>query len=209
MSSRGNLIVISGPSGSGKTSLATRALEEISELKFSVSHTTRKRRSGEQNSVNYFFVSEGEFQEMVRQGAFLEHACVYGNYYGTSRANTETLLNAGYNVLLDIDVQGARQVKETYPEAILIFVFPPSLEVLKERLKNRGLDDPSVVTERLKIAKEEIQSYKAYQHVIINEEIEKAWSELKSIIQGVSGVRCRVENRQERAEEIIKTFPGS
>ncbi|MDA2933053.1 guanylate kinase [Acidobacteria bacterium AH-259-D05] len=206
MSNRGNLIVISGPSGSGKTSLASRALKEVDQLKFSVSHTTRKPRPGEQNSVEYFFISEEEFQEMVRQDAFLEHARVYGNYYGTSRANVETLCAAGYDVLLDIDVQGTRQVKAAYPEAILIFVFPPSLEVLTERLKNRGSDHPSNISERLSIAEGEIKSYKSYEYVIINEDIEESLRELKPIIQGA---RFRLKNREERVKEIVKTFPRS
>lgn len=205
MSNNGNLIVISAPSGSGKTSLANRALEEIPKLKFSVSHTTRKPRSGERDQVEYFFVSEKEFEEMIGQGNFLEHARVYGNYYGTSRAFVDEQLSVGYDVLLDIDVQGAAQVKKSYPEAILVFVFPPSLEVLKTRLKNRGLDDPTIISKRLRIAKKEIKCYTNYQYVIINRKIEESLVELKSIIQ-VSG--CRMEKRQELAAEIIKTFPG-
>jgi len=205
MSNKGNLIVISAPSGSGKTSLANRALEEIPKLKFSVSHTTRKPRPGERNQVEYFFVSEEEFEEMIEQDTFLEHARVYGNYYGTSRAFVDEQLSVGYDVLLDLDVQGAAQVKKSYPEAILVFVFPPSLEVLKTRLKNRGLDDPSIIDKRLRIAKKEIQYYTNYQYVIINRKIEESLVELKSIIQ-VSG--CRLEKRKELAAEIIKTFPG-
>jgi guanylate kinase len=205
MSNKGNLIVISAPSGSGKTSLANRALEEVPQLKFSVSHTTRKPRPGERDRVEYFFVSEKEFEEMIEQDTFLEHARVYGNYYGTSRAFVDEQLSVGYDVLLDLDVQGAAQVKKSYPEAILVFVFPPSLEVLKERLKNRGLDDAGVIDQRLRIAKKEIKRYKDYQYVIINREIEESLGELKSIIQ-VSG--CRMEKRKELAAEIIKTFPG-
>ncbi len=205
MSNKGSLIVISAPSGSGKTSLANRALEEIPKLKFSVSHTTRKPRPGERNQVEYFFVSEEEFEEMIEQDTFLEHARVYGYYYGTSRAFVDEQLSVGYDVLLDLDVQGAAQVKKSYPEAILVFVFPPSLEVLKTRLKNRGLDDPRIIDKRLRIAKEEIQCYTDYQYVIINREIEESLVELKSIIQ-VSG--CRLEKRKKLAAEIIKTFPG-
>jgi len=197
--------VISAPSGSGKTSLANRALEEIPKLKFSVSHTTRKPRPGERDQVEYFFVSEKEFEEMIGQGTFLEHARVYGNYYGTSRAFVDEQLSVGYDVLLDLDVQGAAQVKKSYPEAILVFVFPPSLEVLKTRLKNRGLDDPSIIDKRLRIAKKEIQRYTDYQYVIINREIEESLVELKSIIQ-VAG--CRLEKRKDLAAQIIKTFPG-
>ena len=205
MSNKGNLIVISAPSGSGKTSLANRALAEIPQLKFSVSHTTRKPRPGERDQVEYFFVSEKEFEEMVEQDTFLEHARVYGNYYGTSRSFVDEQLSVGYDVLLDLDVQGAAQVKKSYPEAVLVFVFPPSLEVLKERLRSRGLDDPSVIDQRLRIAKGEIKRYGDYQYVIINREIEESLGELKSIIQ-VSGFR--MEKRRELAAEIMKTFPG-
>ncbi len=205
MSNKGTLIVISAPSGSGKTSLANRALEEIPKLRFSVSHTTRKPRPGERDQVEYFFVSEKEFEEMIGQGTFLEHARVYGNYYGTSRAFVDEQLSVGYDVLLDLDVQGAAQVKKSYPEAILVFVFPPSLEVLKTRLKNRGLDDPSIIDKRLRIAKKEIQRYTDYQYLIINREIEESLVELKSIIQ-VAG--CRLEKRKDLAAEIIKTCPG-
>ena len=205
MSNKGNLIVISAPSGSGKTSLANRALEEIPKLRFSVSHTTRKPRPGERDRVEYIFVSEKEFEEMIGQGTFLEHARVYGNYYGTSRAFVDEQLSVGYDVLLDLDVQGAAQVKKSYPEAILVFVFPPSLEVLKTRLKNRGWDDPSIIDKRLRIAKKEIQRYTDYQYVIINREIEESLVELKSIIQ-VAG--CRLEKRKDLAAQIIKTFPG-
>ena len=197
--------MISAPSGSGKTSLANRALEEIPKLRFSVSHTTRKPRPGERDQVEYFFVSEKEFEEMIGQGTFLEHARVYGNYYGTSRAFVDEQLSVGYDVLLDLDVQGAAQVKKSYPEAILVFVFPPSLEVLKTRLKNRGLDDPSIIDKRLRIAKKEIQRYTDYQYVIINREIEESLVELKSIMQ-VAG--CRLEKRKDLAAQIIKTFPG-
>lgn len=205
MSSRGSLYVISGPSGSGKSSLANRALEEIPNLKFSVSHTTRGPRPGEENSVEYFFISGEEFEEMVQAGDFMEHACVFGHHYGTSEAHVETLRRAGYDVLLDIDVQGARQVRESHPEAVLIFVFPPSLEVLTRRLRNRNLDDESVITKRLSIAKDEINSYRIYQYVIINEDYEESVGELKAIIQD-AGSDFRLENRKKRTEEIVKTF---
>ena len=141
MSSRGSLYVISGPSGSGKSSLANRALEEIPNLRFSVSHTTRKPRSGEQDAKEYFFVSEEKFQAMVEENGFIEHACVFGYYYGTSEQSVESLRREDCDVLLDIDVQGARQVRESHPEAGLIFVFPPSLEVVTQRLKIESFQD--------------------------------------------------------------------
>jgi guanylate kinase len=205
MSSRGSLYVISGPSGSGKSSLANRALEEIPNLRFSVSHTTRKPRPGEQDSVEYFFVSEGRFEEMVQAGDFMEYACVFGHYYGTSEVNVEALRQGGFDVLLDIDVQGGRQVLKSHPEAVLIFVFPPSLDVLTRRLRDRKSDDESVITKRLSIAKDEIKSYRTYQYVIINEEYEESVGELKSIMQA-AGSDFLLENRKEQTEKIVKTF---
>lgn len=197
---------MSAPSGCGKTSLAKRALREMSDLTFSVSHTTRQPREGEREGVDYFFVLKSDFQKMVEQDAFLEHAHVYGNDYGTSRDFVDTKLAAGYDVLLDLDVQGAAQVKERYPAAILLFVLPPSLEALQRRLRNRGLDDPGVIAERLKIARKVIEYYTNYQFVIINKEIEESLLELKSIVQ-VAGYR--MERRKELAEEILKTFPDN
>ncbi len=197
---------MSAPSGCGKTSLAKRALREMSDLTFSVSHTTRQPREGEREGVDYFFVLKSDFQKMVEQDAFLEHAHVYGNDYGTSRDFVDAKLAAGYDVLLDLDVQGAAQVKERYPAAILLFVLPPSLEALQRRLRNRGLDDPGVIAERLKIARKVIEYYTNYQFVIINKEIEESLLELKSIVQ-VAGYR--MERRKELAEEILKTFPDN
>ena len=194
---------MSAPSGCGKTSLAKRALREMSDMTFSVSHTTRQPREGEREGVDYFFVLKNEFQKMVEQDAFLEHAHVYGNDYGTSRDFVDAKLDAGYDVLLDLDVQGAAQVKERYPAAILLFVLPPSLEALQRRLRNRGLDDPGVIADRLKIARKVIEYYTNYQFVIINKEIEESLLELKSIIQ-VAGYR--MERRKALAEEILKTF---
>ncbi len=206
MSNKGSLIVMSAPSGCGKTSLAKRALREMSDLTFSVSHTTRQPREGEREGVDYFFVLKNDFQKMVEQDDFLEHAHVYGNDYGTSRDFVDAKLAAGYDILLDLDVQGAAQVKERYPAAILLFVLPPSLEALQRRLRNRGLDDPGVIAERLKIARKVIEYYTNYQFVIINKEIEESLLELKSIVQ-VAGYR--MERRKELAEEILKTFPDN
>jgi guanylate kinase len=178
----------------------------MSDLTFSVSHTTRQPREGEQEGVDYFFILKNDFQKMVEQDAFLEHAHVYGNDYGTSRTFVDAKLADGYDVLLDLDVQGAVQVKERYPAAILLFVLPPSLEALRGRLRNRGLDDPGVIADRLKIAKEVIEDYTKYQFVIINKEIEESLLELKSIVQ-VAGYR--MEQRKALAEEILETFPES
>jgi guanylate kinase len=217
MSNRGRLFIISAPSGSGKTSLAIRLLEEVSNLQFAVSHTTRRPRGQERHGVEYFFVSETEFETMIVEEAFLEHAHVYGNYYGTNLAFVESQLSSGTDVLLDIDVQGALKVKARRPETVLIFVFPPSFDELRSRLKRRSLDDQKVIEKRLNIAREEIQLYKEYGYLIVNSEIGKSLNELKSIIMAARGEPvkeddritaeyCEVENQIERAEKIILTF---
>ena len=203
MSSRGCLIILSAPSGSGKTSLAERVLGEVPGLRFSVSHTTRRPRTGEEDGVDYFFVDEARFESMIRKREFLEHAFVYGHYYGTSRAFVEQELAQGHDVLLDIDVQGARKVKAQVPEALMVFVLPPSFEVLEKRLRKRGLDDTDVIESRLKTAREEIQSFRRYDYVIINELIEHSVNELKSI---VLASRCRIGRRMEEAITIVETF---
>lgn len=203
MSNRGNVLILSAPSGSGKTSLAHRVLPRFEDLRFSVSHTTRSRRQGEQNGKEYFFITADEFEAMVRQDEFLEWAKVYGNYYGTSRQFVETLIEQGIDVLLDIDIQGARKVKELIPEAVMIFVMPPSFEVLESRLRGRGLDDEDVIEHRLQIARDEIKYYRMYDFVIINRDLERSVAELQSVI---TATRCRIERRRMRAEEIVKTF---
>ena len=203
MSNKGNLIVISAPSGSGKTSLAELLLAEVDRMNFSVSHTTRPARRGEKNAVEYFFVSVEEFEEMIEAGQFLEYAHVYGNYYGTSSSFVQAELARGNDVLLDIDIQGALKIKKLMPQVIMIFVLPPSFEVLKERLKGRGLDDEVVIEKRLQVAKDEIEYYVNYDFVIINEEIERSLQELKSIVMAA---RCRTVGRREQAEKIVQTF---
>lgn len=217
MSNKGKLFIISAPSGSGKTSLAIRLLKEVPNLEFSVSHTTRKLRGKEQHGVEYFFVSEPEFETMIAEEEFLEYAHVYGNYYGTSQAFVESRLKMGIDVLLDIDVQGALKIKSNRPETHLIFVFPPSFKELRSRLKRRSLDDQKVIENRLDIAQKEIQLYKEYEYLIVNHEIGKSLNELKSIITVVRGNPdqegdldiaecCRVARQIKQAEKIIETF---
>ena len=203
MLSKGNLIVISAPSGSGKTSLASRVVKEVPRLKFSVSHTTRKSRRGERHGVDYFFVSEQQFKGMVQRNAFLEYASVYGHYYGTSQTCVHSELEAGNDVLLDIDIQGALKVKERVPEALMVFLLPPSLQVLRTRLESRGLDDENSVEERLRIAQDEVNYYSNYEYVIINEDIEKSSLQLERI---VLAARCRLTKQKGQAEEILRTF---
>lgn len=203
MSSSGRLIILSAPSGSGKTSLAVRVLRDIPRLKFSVSYTTRPPRPGETHGVEYFFVDDATFEEMIRRRAFLEHAYVYGHYYGTSRVFVQEELSRGNDVLLDIDVQGARKVKAQLPRALMVFVLPPSFSVLEDRLRTRGLDDSSVIESRLKTARDEIQSFRRYDFLIINRVIEDSVNELKSIILAS---RCVTDRRLAEAAEIVQTF---
>ena len=203
MSNRGNLIILSAPSGSGKTSLAERVVRNLGNIRFSVSHTTRDRREGERHGHEYFFVSVPEFKKMLAGSEFLEWAEVYGNFYGTSRQFVESQLEAGCDVLLDVDIQGAFRVSEQMPEATLVFVLPPSYRELEERLRGRGLDNEEVIRTRLKIARDEIKSYKKYDYVIINRELAQSVLELKSVILAS---RCKVKSRIREAEPIVSTF---
>jgi guanylate kinase len=201
----GNLIIVSGPSGAGKSVLASRVLQEMPHLKFSVSYTTRAPRGAEQNGVEYFFVNREEFQALIQGNDLLEWAEYYGNYYGTSRAFVDGLLRQGEDVLLDIDIQGASIVRQKRPDAVGIFILPPSFQILRDRLMRRSLDAGFVIEQRLKIARREIRHYNDYDYLIINEEINSSTLELQSIILGA---RCRTAARRERAESVIATFGG-
>lgn len=201
----GNLIIVSGLSGSGKSTLAAGVLKTVPRLKFSISHTTRAPRGDEKHGVEYFFVDREEFQSLIRADKFLEWAEVYGYYYGTSRDFVDDFLKNGQDVLLDIDVQGARIIRQKRKEAVGIFIMPPSYEVLRERLRSRSLDPGFVIEQRLKIACEEIRHYKDYEYLIINEDRGSSMEELRSII---SGVRCRMAARIESARAVVATFGG-
>jgi guanylate kinase len=201
----GNLIIVSGPSGAGKSILASRVLQLVPHLKFSISYTTRAPRGSEQNGVEYFFVSKEEFQSLLRGEELLEWAEVYGNYYGTSRKFIDELLKQGEDVLLDIDVQGASIVRRKRPDAVGVFILPPSYQVLRDRLMGRSLDAGFVIEKRLKIACKEIRNYKNYDYLIVNEELNSSTLELQSIILGT---RCRTAARSERAESVVATFGG-
>lgn len=202
----GNLFIVSGPSGSGKTTLCQIAVKDLANIRFSVSHTTRPPRPNEVPGQDYFFVSESEFHRMASGGEFLEWAKVYGNYYGTGKAFVEQVLRAGTDVLLDIDVQGAVQVKERMPQAVATLVFPPSFAELKERLESRALDRHEVIAGRLEIARAELLRYSRYDYLIINDDLVSASHELKAII---TASRCVVKQRKKVAEEILATFEVS
>ena len=181
----GDLYIVSSPSGGGKTTLIRRLLENPSgaPLHFSVSHTTRPMRAGETNGREYHFVAVAEFQAMVQRDEFLEHNEVHDNIYGTSKAEVLPRLAAGQDVILDIDVQGARDVRRAYPDAVTIFIVPSSPEELARRLRARGLDGEEVIRKRLINASKEIQEAPEFQYVIVNDDLDRATLELQSIVR--------------------------
>ncbi|MHB1140253.1 MAG: guanylate kinase [Sulfuricaulis sp.] len=181
---KGKLFIFSAASGTGKTSLAKALVEQMPDVAFSVSHTTRAPRPGEQNGVHYYFVTPQQFDEMVAADRFLEHARVFGNSYGTSRAVTENLLRQGKSVIFDIDWQGARAIKEKMPEAVSIFILPPSRAALQERLTGRGQDAPEVIARRMREAVSEMSHYKEFDHLVVNDDFNAALADLKAIIRG-------------------------
>ncbi|HYA37621.1 MAG TPA: guanylate kinase [Candidatus Methylomirabilis sp.] len=186
---KGKLFIFSAASGTGKTSLARALVEQLPDVAFSVSHTTRVPRPGESHGVHYYFVSQREFDEMAAAGRFLEHAKVFGNSYGTSRGAIENLLRQGRNIILDIDWQGARAVKEQMPEAVGIFILPPSRAALQQRLAGRGQDSPEVIARRMREAVSEMSHYKEFDHVVINDDFDAALNDLKAIIRGAGSPR--------------------
>lgn len=196
---KGVLLVLSGPSGSGKGTLVKEYTDKHPEVFLSVSATTRKPREGEVHGINYFFLTVDEFKKRIEEKGFLEHAQFCENYYGTPRESVEQKLNEGVDVILEIDVQGAMQVKENCPEAVLVFTLPPSYEILRERLIGRGTEAMDVVEKRLNEAHNEIKYADKYDFVIINDSIETAAEELGAIF---TSSRCRRENNT----EFIKEF---
>ena len=196
---KGKLYVITGPSGTGKGSICKEILKDI-ENEFSVSMTTREAREGEVHGKDYYFVSEVEFLENVDKGNFLEHANVFGNLYGTPKDMVLKQLERGYNVILDIDVQGALQVKKAMPEAIMIFLLPPSLGELRKRLEGRGTDKPDVIEKRLSCAVSEIKLIGEYDYYVVNDDIDAAIARVKSIM---TAEKCRVPDK---VKDIIKKY---
>ena len=178
----GCLIVVSGPSGTGKSTIVNTVLDTCNDLSFSVSATTRQQREGETEGVDYFFVTKERFQQMIDNNELLEHAEYVGNYYGTPRKAVLDKIENGSSILLDIEVQGAEQVKDQFPEAVTMFVIPPSWEELERRLVNRGTDSMEKIQARLKHAKSEIEKIENYDYIIVNDVLETAISEVISII---------------------------
>ncbi|AHI29039.1 guanylate kinase [Marinobacter similis] len=197
---QGTLYVISAPSGAGKTSLVAAMLGNDNKLGVSISHTTRPMREGEQDGVNYHFVSRDEFEAMIARGEFLEHADVFGNYYGTSHIWVRETLAGGQDVILEIDWQGAEQVRRLMPECVSIFIVPPSAATLRERLTGRGTDAPDVVERRLGEAREECQHALEFDFLVVNDDFDVALADLLAIVRSQ---RVRIGVQQDRHSELL------
>lgn len=197
---QGTLYVISAPSGAGKTSLVAAMLGNDDKLGVSISHTTRPMREGEQDGVNYHFVSRDEFEAMIGRGEFLEHADVFGNYYGTSHIWVRETLARGQDVILEIDWQGAEQVRRLMPECVSIFIVPPSAATLRERLTGRGTDAPDVVERRLTEAREECQHALEFDFLVVNDDFDVALADLLAIVRSQ---RVRIGVQQDRHSELL------
>ncbi len=178
------VFVITGPSGVGKGSLISLLRHRIPELELSTSATTRQPRPGEQDGVDYHFLDQEEFLRLVDEGQFLEHAAYSGNHYGTLRSEVDRRIESGSPVVLEIEVQGARQIAESMPEAVQIFIAPPALEALKGRLEGRGTDTPEAIARRLEVAEEELEARDEFHHQVVNDELERALDELETIVRG-------------------------
>lgn len=203
----GTLYVVSAPSGAGKTSLVRALLESTGEdLVLSVSHTTRAPRPGEADGRDYHFVAAETFRRMIEEGAFLEHARVFDHYYGTARAGIEAQLAQGRDVILEIDWQGARQVRQALPESVGIFILPPTRNALQERLRARGQDDEAVIARRMRDAMNEMSHYGEYDYLVINEEFRTAQDELSAIIRCR---RLRLAAQQRRHAGLLATLLAS
>jgi len=200
---RGLLFIVSAPSGAGKTTLVERLVEQLPRLKMSRSYTSRPARQGETHGVDYNFVTRDEFEAMVAAGDFLEWAPVFGNLYGTCASDTEKLLAAGCDVVLVIDVQGARKVRAQGIETCAVFVMPPSFEVLEQRLRGRSKDAEAEIQRRLQVARDEVAAFIEYDFVVVNDELTTAVDRLRSI---VVSERARLQRMRGEAETIVRTF---
>lgn len=198
---QGNLFIITAASGAGKTSLVKELLANDSQVKLSVSHTTRKPRQGEQSGVHYHFVSEVEFLQILNAGGFLESADVHGAKYGTAQSGVDIDLQAGYDVILEIDWQGAAQVRNIYPQSISIFILPPSLEALEQRLNNRGQDSVEVINKRVATAHEEMRHVVEFDYVTINDKFDIALQDLLAIIRAS---RLKTQSQLQRHAALVQ-----
>ncbi len=216
--------IISAPSGSGKSTLVNELLKKVSDLEFSISYTTRAPRGSEVNGRQYYFVSRPEFEKMIREDAFLEHAEVFGNYYGTARCFLSNAEQNGRDLLLDIDVQGAKQIQDKMPDATSIFILPPNRKILEERLRKRSEDSDEVIQRRLDKATSEIENYHRYNYILINDQLEDSIKLLRAVVRGERLQRasrplseeegkivaladcCRLANVRDRLKRILDSF---
>jgi guanylate kinase len=198
-----NLFIISAPSGSGKSTLVSLLMAADPCLRFSVSYTTRQPRGLEQDGASYYFVERADFEARLAKGEFLEHAEVFGNYYGTHRSALTDAQAEGKDLLLDIDVQGAAQLKQSVPEAVSIFVLPPNRDILEERLRARSEDAGEVIERRLRDAATEINNYRQYDYVLINQDLEESAADLIAIVRAE---RARRQRMEERIRPILASF---
>jgi len=200
MPAKGTLFIISAPSGAGKTSLVKALCEDNSSLRTSVSFTTRTIRPGEEHGVHYHFVNHDDFEAMLERTEFLESANVFGNYYGTSQIWVEQQLNAGIDVILEIDWQGALQVRKLLPDSVSIFILPPSRQALEERLNGRGQDDAEVIAKRMAQAKDEMSHYSEFEYLVVNDDFSLALTELRAII---TAQRLQARRQHQQANNLI------
>ena len=203
MSKKGVLLVISGPSGAGKGTICKALLEKHKDIYLSVSATTREPREGEVHGVNYFFTTKEDFLKKVEEGDFLEHAEVYGNYYGTPKSSVQKMLDEGRDVILEIDIQGALKVKENWEEGIFLFILPPSMEELKQRIIKRGSETPESLMTRFKSAYKEINYISKYNYAVVNDEIDTAVAKLEAII---AAEKCRVDRMKNKILDSKEGF---
>lgn len=197
----GILFVLSGPSGVGKGTVRQRLFEQKTDLKYSVSATTRQKRPGERDGVDYFYKTEAQFKEMIEKEQLLEYAQYVGNYYGTPRQYVLDELKKGNDVFLEIEVQGAMQVKNNFPEGVFIFLFPPSLEELKDRIIGRGTESEQLIVNRLREAKKEIELMSEYDYVVVNDDVDQAVSKINAIITSEHCKRERIEQQYKKLME--------
>jgi len=198
---KGKLYVVSAASGAGKTSLVSALLEQVADIEVSVSHTTRAAREGEVDGVNYHFVDTAKFEEMVEAAEFFEHATVFGNMYGTSQRHVEQQLRSGKDVILEIDWQGARQIRQLIPDCSTIYIAPPSASALRERLTSRGQDDDEIINRRMREAVSEMSHYVEFDYLVINDEFDQAKENLIAIIMGN---RMSIDRQQEEHAELLE-----
>jgi guanylate kinase len=194
--------IISAPSGSGKSTLVNELLKKVSDLEFSISYTTRAPRGSETNGRQYYFVSRPEFEKMIEEDEFLEYAEVFGNYYGTARRFLRAAEKYGRDLLLDIDVQGAKQIQDKVPDATSIFILPPDRRTLEERLRKRSEDSDDVIQRRLNTATREIENYKRYNYILVNDQLEDSIKALRAIVRGERLVRAGQSLSAEESETV-------